>query len=211
MIEFVTKQEIFSVKKEQLFERLRKNIFFPENVFLNTFEYIIAFDFDWHVKELFYNGLIKFLKNIDQKDFTLYILNPSPNVYYHKHFGIYGMSIISIDNNYREYLNFLNKPLSNEKEYAREDFEVASNDIAYFSDSSAWCIYGARNWEIAIVAFQNERIGNLFLDSYGEDKDMFLSLSDRIEDLDNMFHFSVDVAKEYSLLLSHYSAFKTIL
>lgn len=208
MIEFVTKQEVFRQKKEQLLERLVQGVVFPENVFSSTFKYIVAFDFDFRSSSLFYNGLIDFLRYIQQENFTFYTLSPSPDTYYFKHFGIYGISSISTNNSYQEYLNFLNKDLSLDKGYIGEFMEMTSNEISYFSDNPNWCIYGSREWEVSIVAFENKDIMNLFLDSFGQNRDIFSSLSERIEDLDNTFHFSENAKKEYASLLRNYSVFK---
>ena len=193
MIAQITKYDDFLFEKQKLSKVYKSEKLFPYNVFCNEFKYIIAFEFDWHVGKEFYDGMVRFIKNINQRNFTFYILNPSAEDYY-KEFGVYGLGVISTNNTYREFIDFLSKPLSNNEEESKgEDIELASNDIAYFSDNSEWCIYGARDWEIAIVAFQNEEIGNVFLDSYGKDKDIFCSLSERIEELDEMIKSSSEM------------------
>lgn len=210
MIKQIIKYNDFLLEKQKLSKVYKSGRFFPDNVFCYQFKYIIAFEFDWHVGKEFYDGIIKFLKNINQPNFTFYILNPSAEDYYYKEFGVYGIGVVSIHNTHKDYIDFLSKPLFDGKEYTGEDIELASNDIFYFSDNLEWCIYGARNWEIAIVAFQNKEISNLFLDSFEENKDIFISLSDRIEDLNNMFHFNENTAQEYSVLLNNYKSYKNI-
>lgn len=207
MIKFIKQRDDFHRETEKYNKIFKSENIFPCNIFSDRIMFIISFEFDLIYTELFFDGIQTFLNSINEDNFTFYTINPNPDKYFYKNFGKYSVGVINQNTNYDDYMIFLYDNPGNEADCLIYNAET----ITIFSDESNWGIVGSKDWEIGIVGFQNVKIGHKFLDSFGEDRDIFLSLSDRIEELDDMFHFSAKAAKEYSLLLSNYSSYKSLL
>lgn len=200
MITFINKKVDFEKETIKLKRIFNENCFFPERIFRNI-NIFIAFEFDLVYTNLFYEGLISFIKKIEDDSFTFYTINPSPDMYFYKHFEKYSAGIVSIMDDYDSFMNFLHSDPGNSADALAYNGET----ITLFSDNPIWGVVGSKDWEVGIVGFRNEATKYLFLESFKEDKDMFCSLSERIEDLDNMLHFSDKAKENYSKLLKNYS------
>lgn len=101
------------------------------------------------------------VEKTNQQNFTFFILDSSPDIYY-KHFDAYGMNTISTNCTYREYVFFKINHYQIKTCTMETILKLHVMILPIFQINFAWYIYGTRNWEIGIVAFQNMEIGNVF-------------------------------------------------
>ncbi|MDV3677367.1 hypothetical protein CMU30_18280 [Elizabethkingia anophelis] len=142
-----------------------------------------------------------FKKKINDSNSTFYTLTPSQEEYYYQKFGKYSTFNIGTDQSYQElYDKLYEDPGNNTGNY----IGVVSNDIVWFSNSNDWVIVASRDLEIAICGFSTFKIKKQFEDSFNKNIDIFSSIEEYIEDLNNMLSFNEEQWRYYNKILNNY-------
>ncbi|HFK5505408.1 hypothetical protein [Elizabethkingia anophelis] len=197
----LTNTQEFNTYKKRVSELLFPEKEIEDNIFRENFEYFIAFDFDYIFEEVFFEGIQIFLKKINESNSTFYTLTPSQEEYYYQKFGKYSTFNIGTDQSYQElYDKLYEDPGNNTGNY----IGVVSNDIVWFSNSNDWVIVASRDLEIAICGFSTFKTKKQFEDSFNKNIDIFSSIEEYIEDLNNMLSFNEEQWRYYNKILNNY-------
>ncbi|MCJ8155337.1 hypothetical protein MKJ01_16345 [Chryseobacterium sp. SSA4.19] len=70
--------------------------------------------------------------------------------------------------------------------------------------SDDWAIVGSREWEIAIAGFISLEMKEKFLSSFGDNSDIFTSIEQQVNILDDMLNFDKELKEEYNELVKNY-------
>lgn len=202
MINFVIDKNEFELHKSRVNKLFPNYISFEKNSFNNNFKYFIGFDFDFIFKENFFKNFISFLKKIkNERKIIFYTLEPSPEDYFFMHFNKYSAFEVEIDTTYEDFHNMTYK---DPEENTADAIGINSNEIAIFSQSNNWAILSSRDWEIAIVGFTSIEIKDKFLESFGEMADIFTTVKEQADILDEMLKFNEYEKMKYAKLVANY-------
>ncbi len=171
----------------------------PNKVFSEQYVYFMAFEFEMILIDEFFEGLNEYMKKVQEPNCTFYIVDPTPD-YFLKDLDIYGIGIISQEDTAKEYDSFL---LYDPRE-TRTTMDYIMNNVAIYPEKGPWAIYASRYWEIGLIGFTNKQEVEGFIECFGEDGDMFCSVSEYIQELDDMLQFSKEVKKKYAAMLQNY-------
>jgi hypothetical protein len=100
-------------ERRQLSQVLCEGVDLVQNPFKDDFNLFIAFEFDRIYSEMFYVGLLRFLNDINDAEFTFYTLNPIPNKYFFEIFSKYRIGKIPINAAFTDYMDFLDRDPGN--------------------------------------------------------------------------------------------------
>ena len=82
-------------------------------------------------------------------------------------------------------------------------------EIGVVSEATNWGMYiDYADFEVGIVGFNNNILGQLFLDSFGVDKDIFSSPKSYINNMDLMFNFSKETRMKYDVIIKNHTSLK---
>lgn len=201
MTDFVKHSTEFENYKLRLLSLFKRDVDIADNPFQPNFKYFLAFEFDFIYNTFFFEGIKKFISKLGYGKLTFFTLEPSPEEYFFKRYGVYSVFEISVNATDEELSEIMMKnPISG----TADAIALSSDDIAWYSESDDWAIIGSRDWEIGIAGFANNEIKDLFLDSFGEDADMFFSVQDQIKIYVEAFKFTEITRKEYNKFIESY-------
>ncbi|WP_261511632.1 hypothetical protein [Chryseobacterium paludis] len=202
MIDFVSDKKEFEDYKLRYSELFNSDKEFCDNNFHENFKYFLGFEFDYIFHKSFFEKLKKYVSHIEGSSVVFYTLEPSPEEYFYKNFKKYNVLNIDLLSTDEELTKIM---MENPSDSGGISMAMGSDDIAIFSKSKEWAIIGSRDWEIAIVGFTSLEMREKFLESFGTSSDMFTTVKEQVEILDEMLHFN-DVAKtEYAKIVANYS------
>ncbi|WP_080778182.1 hypothetical protein [Chryseobacterium phocaeense] len=201
MENFVTDKKEFEHYKSKIKKLFPEYLSFEKNSFNSNFKYFIAFDFDYIFEEIFFEGVIAFLNNIKNEKLFFYTIDPSPEDYFFLHFNKYSVFELEINKNYDDFNNIIYKDPG---ENTADAIGINSNEISCFSNSNDWAIMGSREWEIAIVGFTSLEMKEKFLISFKDNSDIFTSVEQQIDILDDLLNFDNELKSDYKKLIENY-------
>lgn len=206
-IELIKDEIEFKKEKNKFKQIFKENVSFPKNVFSPNFEQFIAFEFDLYFHEFFFEKMKIFINSIKEKNYTLFITDPSPEKYFYKKYGKYGVGVISTKSTIDDFYNFVSKDFVKYPDSLKKTDSIieTTDSFACYSSTPLWGMWGDRNWETAIIGFSNESIKNIFIKSFEEKYKIFNSLLVHIENLNEVLNFSDKIKDRYLKLLSSYS------
>lgn len=205
MTDFVTDKEEFSKYKSR-FNEIFINEDFGSNPFNSEFKYFLAFEFDFIYHELFFEGLKKFLSEIENRTVTFYTIDPSPVEYFYKRYNKYSVFEITVEATDRELNDIMMK---DPKKPSGDAIALTSDDITWFSVSNDWTIMGSKDWEVAVVGFTSKETKELFIGSFTENAQlMFTPIKEFVEEflerLAQVVRFSEASINFYNKLIKNY-------
>lgn len=201
MENFVTDRKEFENYKSKIKKLFPDYNSFEKNSFNNNFKYFIAFDFDYIFEEIFFEGIISFLNKIKNGKLFFYTIDPSPEDYFFIHFNKYSVFELETNKNYNDFNSIVYKdPGVN----TADAIGINSNEISCFSNSDDWAIIGSREWEIALVGFTSLDMKEKFLNSFGDNSDIFTSIEQQVNILDDMLNFDNELKADYNELAKNY-------
>lgn len=203
MIDYIINIEDFEKIKSNLFLLFNKKFEIENNPFNDDFKIFFAIEFDFLFTEDFFNGIKIFLKKIDTNKFYFYTINPSPEKYFFKHFNKFNAFEVNLNNTDKELSEIMMK---NPKDSPSDALALNSDDIVWFSHSKEWAILGSRDLEIAIVGLTINKVKDQFLSSFNNFDNIFLSVEEQIENLDDLIGFDDSQKVIYSKLIKNYSS-----
>ena len=155
-------EEIFFLKNKNKYKKMKKlieekyyiNKLLPNKIFKKTYNNFLCQEFDLIMCDEFWENIKKLSILSDDDKVIFGVLDPSPE-YFYKYFGYYSIVELSTD--------IENKKISNLIEYAPKNNEadsIFSNStiIICFPLSKKWAIYADRDFEISILAFEEDYI-----------------------------------------------------
>lgn len=155
-------EEIFFFKNKNKYKKMKKlieetyfiNKLLPNKIFKKTYNNFLCQEFDLIMCDEFWENIKKLSILSDDDKVIFGVLDPSPE-YFYKYFGYYSIVELSTD--------IENKKISNLIEYAPKNNEadsIFSNStiIICFPLSKKWAIYADRDFEISILAFEEDYI-----------------------------------------------------
>ncbi|MFY7844917.1 hypothetical protein [Chryseobacterium gambrini] len=201
MENFVTDRKEFENYKAKIRKLFPDYNSFEKNSFNNNFKYFVAFDFDYIFEEIFFEGIISFLNKIKNRKLFFYTIDPSPEDYFLIHFNKYSIFELETNKNYNDFNSIMYKdPGVN----TADAIGINSNEISCFSNSDDWAIIGSREWEIAIVGFSSLDMKERFLNSFGDNSDIFTSIEQQVNILNDMLNFDNELKADYNELVKNY-------
>jgi hypothetical protein len=188
---------------ESMFHKLfKQGVAFKDNPFHLDFRFYVAFEFDFIYHESFFSGLKVFLGKIDNKSAIFYTVEPPAKDYFYHRYKTY--SIFEISSSATDFelesLMVETPQLSSTGDCIRD----SSDEIAWFSASSDWAILASRDWELGLVGFSSIEIKELFMSSFGNSMNVFMSVQRQIEIYDEMLEFTPKRRKQYNQLEDKY-------
>lgn len=191
---FISDEQIFINKKNELYKIFDNTRKIPENVFNKNFQKFLFLEFDYIYTHTFFNGLLSYLDKKKESHFTFFTTLPDPESFYLKKYGEYSIGIISVFCSYTNYCNFLHKePL---------DLAATSDYVSLFSNLCDWGFWGSKDWEVAIIGFHDDTELNLFKNSFS--KNIFSSINELYLYLNEILDLSDNAKLFYSKLDENY-------
>jgi hypothetical protein len=162
---FIIEKQEFDDSFQTINRIIGKDLELPDLVFKKQWGNFLFITFDEiFLPEVFFRNLKEFLKIKLEDYFQLSVINPDPEKYFFKHFKKYSMLHFSINDREEDYLEILNRDPGNSPADSIMD---NSNSILVYSDNADWGVYGERELGVAICAFRNVELKNLFETAYG--------------------------------------------
>jgi hypothetical protein len=200
MIDFIIDNVEYEIEKRQFKRLFKEDVSFPVNIFQESFLYFNAFEFDLFYEKPFFIGLRRFLIDIGIKKFTFFTVLPSAEEYFFKHFLKYSSAVISTENEYADYFNFLELDPGGSPADA---LYFNSETIAIFSSNDEWAIIGSKDWELGIIGFKNKIAEKKFLMHF-VGCNSFTTIKKRVYDLDKILNFESHVREKYMEIINNY-------
>ena len=194
MIFYIKEYDEFLLQKKRLNQLVKLNTNLPEQSFHNDFLFFLAFESDFLYNTFFLNGLKNLMKKEGLNFITYFTIDPSPENYFNRYFDRYSVGLIGHNSSDDDFNDFLMRDPGS----GPADALVNSNKIALFANSNKWAIIIDKNLELGIVGFTGKDVKKIFIDSFGENKDIFYSIYDFV----TLFSFKNDVKNE---LIKNYS------
>lgn len=142
------------------------DVCFPGQVFSQSFTKFSFLTFDELLMPVFFIKLVRFQRAIGEERFWFSCVEPDPRLYFNEHFDFFGCVEFAVEDEAEEYCNALN----NFPETSLADaLAHSANQIVILSQSGKWAIYGNRDSEIAICAFRDLTLQDVFQSIYGAD------------------------------------------
>ena len=138
----------------------------PENVFRPNFRYFLFITFDELFMPLFFENIKRYIVEVNEKNFWLTAINPDPKLYFGFNFDFFGAIEFSSSDTEDNFLSALN---DYPEDSPADALAHNSNLLMVFSSSNRWAIYGDRDADIAICAFSDRELMELFKLTYGSD------------------------------------------
>ena len=145
--------EDFYKYKELLSKVCNQDCGLPNQVFRKEFGCYLFNQFDNAMSDW---GTLQQLASVSKDEYIVTaVLDPKPMEYYFKEFGYFNWIKFpkNIENN--EYWNALELGPEN---WPADSISNNSFTVVWFSPSMKWAIWGDRNYEVSILAFNNEEI-----------------------------------------------------
>ena len=199
--EFISDKKTFDGLTSEIYTIIEKDVGLPAMLFKDEIGDYLAFEFEQIFGKCFFSGIVNYSIKTNNHSIVFYILEPSPNDYFFKHFAKY--SVFKIDNStsYEEFEDIL----SNDPGESKADAIVYNSDvILVMPESRDWIVYGSRNWEIAIIGFRNSKTKNAFSDCFNV-CDILESVEARVNTIKEQIDQNQEVADFFESLLNTYS------
>lgn len=151
----ITSRSDFEFELQNINRLVDRTAALPDQVFVTrpVAFHVIAFDQFW--SEEFFVDAQRLTKRAGDASFTLAVLRPDPDHYYHAHFGKFPVLLFSNSDPAQRYIDELH----------RDPGDSPADAIAYHAEvvlvypaSTRWAMYGDRDLEIAIVAVMDEEM-----------------------------------------------------
>lgn len=194
MIDLIKNKIVFEEHKLEFQKKFIDNKKLSENPFKREFIYFLAFEYDFILFDFFLDSIKNNLKILDLPYFIYYSVIPTPDEYFNS-YGIYSTIKIWDYNTDKEVSEFL---------MAGNSVLYSVDSITLFTKSNEWAIIGSMDLEIAIVGFTTKDSKDSFLKSFGENKDIFFSVKEIIEQYENIQIVGSNIKNEYASLLKNY-------
>jgi len=157
---FILDWKSFFIKNVNEFIKLKKiqeEIFLldkeiPEQVFQKEFSNYRFEQFDNLMSEEFWATICKLAEWSKDDYVTFAVLSPHPMDYYYKEFGYFNWLELPMNLSGDDYLNILNEGPQN---YEADSIINNSTIITLFSPSKKWGIWADRDYEINVIAFND--------------------------------------------------------
>ncbi len=131
----------------------------PNQVFQQKFTKFLIIEFNEIFKKIFFQQINSFVKKINDSRWNFAVLEPKPKNFF-KYFKKYPFFEIDYSDSYEDYfLLTRNEPEPSSDEAIIYNMEVA----VLYSTSLSWSIYADRDFELAIIAFQDNETVKSFI------------------------------------------------
>lgn len=131
----------------------------PDFVFKQTWQAFRFADDGFLFDGKFASRMSSFLTGIQQADWTLMVLEPDGEDYFHRHFGVYPVVCGHVGTTDEEFREVLNRDPGN----SPADALIGSpNLITFFGPCQDWIGLLDRECEVAVMAFQKPELAKLF-------------------------------------------------
>lgn len=145
--------EDFYKYKELLSKVCNQDCDLPYQVFRKEFGYYLFNQFDDAMSDW---GTLQQLASVSKDEYIVTaVLDPKPMEYYFKEFGYFNWIKFPKNIESNEYWNALELGPEN---WPADSISNNSFTVVWFSPSMKWAIWGDRNYEVSILAFNNEEI-----------------------------------------------------
>ncbi len=155
---FVRRKEEFHKINELLHEAIDVRKEMPDYVFKKKYKYF-KFIYDY---EAFSNEFWDILKNLtlisQDNSIILAVLKPHPEEYYYKYFGYYNYGVFPIDTTADQYTKFISH---SPKDSPADAILYNSYYICWFSNSLNWIIYFDREYELCVLAYDDDEYSKI--------------------------------------------------
>ncbi len=198
-MKYITNQTDFYIETQKFKKNFIEGMSLPNNVFSKQFTYFMASEFEAILIDEFFDGLKVYMKTVQESNYTFYIVDPTPG-YFLEDFDMYGIGIVSQEDTMKEYDSFL----GHDPKQTKFSLIDLIDDVAIYPEKGPWAIYASRYWEICLIGFTSKEEVEGFVKCLGEDGDIFCSVSQYIQELDDMLQFSKEVKKKYATMLQNY-------
>jgi len=203
MIKYIETKKEFDNQTVELLKIFKANTSFQNNIFTQDYGNFLFFEFDYIYTNDYFHGIQSLINETEGKCFTFYTLSPDPEKYFHENFNKYSVSIISQEDSYKNYVDFLHRSPGNVADSLINNAET----IAFFSAQSLWGVVASKEWEIGVVGFRNSYIKRLFTHIFRNDVGpgkIFDTLDSYISEYDSMFNWSEKTRQNwFNLKLSY--------
>jgi hypothetical protein len=139
----------------------------PDQIFTDTFSNFVFIDFDDIFFEIFFHGIISYLKGIGENVMFLAVIEPDPVDYFYRHFKKYPVLELCVSDTLDSY-----ESATQEDPGGSPADAIAFNStvLVLYSDSMKWAIYADRDFGLGVVAFTNKQLMQDFVALYGKDR-----------------------------------------
>lgn len=151
----ITSRSDFEAELQKIDRIIDRNAALPDQVFVRRPVAFYIIDFDQLWLEEFFEDAQRLTNRAGDESFTLAVLRPDPDHYYHTEFGKFPLARFSDADTPQRYINELHRDPGGSPADA---IACNSNVILVYPASARWSIYGDRDWEIAIIAVMDDAI-----------------------------------------------------
>ncbi len=132
----------------------------PDKVFRKNLNLFVFMNFYKLFLDDFFTRLTKFLKLINEASFSTTMLEPHPSEYYFKEFGRYGIFVSDVIDTPDMYDSALDEDPGDSP---ADTMFVRADIILMHGCLGRWAIYGDRDYDITVCAFEFEKDRNYFI------------------------------------------------
>lgn len=134
----------------------------PNYIFKKNYRFLrFIYDYDSFTAE-FAIILKKFTTTSLDDNFYLAVLKPNPKEYFYKHFGYYNYGVFPYNVSTDEYTKFITH---SPDDSPADAILYNSNYICWLSGSLNWVIYLDREFEICVLAYNDDRYNKILVNS----------------------------------------------
>lgn len=178
-MEFLTEAGAFSSCRSALDTLIVRERHLPQQVFKSTLSRFVFLSSDdlFHTAA-FFDRIKSFLARIGEQRSFLAVVEPDPVDYFFPHFGKYSVVEMSVADTDEDYLRIMQEDPGGSPADA---IGYNSRIVVLFSTSRRWAIYADRDFELAIAAFTEGQLLQVFTTVY--DSNRLFEVNEAIERL----------------------------
>lgn len=147
----------------------------PAQVFVSEFRNYTFSNFDEIFTSEFFERMVEFLRRTQETVFTLLSLRPHPESYFFKHFKKYPLIRIPISWPVEKYVSSV---FADPGESPADAIVYNSSELIIHSESLNWCIYGNRDFELAVFAAIDNNLVSVWHEVYEHTFDAKTAIED---------------------------------
>lgn len=150
---FITEKKVYYDILKMIGKVFRIDNEFPGQVFQENYNDYLFEEFDWLMSSESWEVIKSLAQRSNDENIILAVLDPKPINYFYKEFGYFNWGKLPINLTDEEYFKFLE---FSPKDSIADSILYNSNIVLWTSPSLKWGIFGQRDYETCVLAFNKE-------------------------------------------------------
>lgn len=165
-MEFITDNKVFQRKMSEVESLIKREIQLPKQVFHRQFSKFVIIDFD-EIFIDFFQRINAYVEASGEFQWTFAVTAPEPETYFYYHFKKYPVFEVTAKDSFKDYESLI---WEDPGDSPADAIETNATVIIIYPNSLNWVIYADKDFEIGIIAFQNDKTMEKFISIYGEER-----------------------------------------